>query len=149
MLFLFLYDLIAYDNILTDRFTFIWREGIIYMKRTLTIIALVLILSISILGYGIYWAFYDIQRIEGEKIIHEVPSPNGTYTVTAYLNNGGATTGYAVLCSVKANGQNKERNIYWQYRCEEADIVWVDEHTVQINGVELNVRKDTYDYRHN
>ncbi len=118
------------------------------MKRILTITGLILLLVISILGYGIYWAFYDIQRIEGQEIIQEVSSPNGTHTVTAYLNHGGATTDYAVLCSVKTNGQNKERNIYWQYHCEEADIVWVDEHTVQINGVELNVKKDTYDYRH-
>ncbi len=118
------------------------------MKRTLTIAVLILLFVIAILGYGIYWAFYDIQRIEGQEIIGEVSSPEGTYTVTAYLNNGGATTGYAVLCSVKTNGQNKEKNIYWQYHCEEADIVWVDEYTVQINGVELNVEKDTYDYRH-
>lgn len=118
------------------------------MKRTLTIAVLILLFVIAILGYGIYWAFYDIQRIEGQEIIGEVSSPEGTYTVTAYLNNGGATTGYAILCSVKTNGQNKEKNIYWQYHCEEADIVWVDEYTVQINGVELNVEKDTYDYRH-
>jgi len=118
------------------------------MKRGLTIIGLVLLLLLLILGYGIYWAFYDIQRIEGQEVIQEVTSPNGTYTVTAYLNNGGATTGYAVLCSVKTNGQNKEKNIYWQDRCEEADIVWIDEQTVQINGVELNVEKDIYDYRH-
>lgn len=119
------------------------------MKRVLTTIAVLLLFVVSILGYGIYWAFYDIQRLDGQEIIQEVSSPDGTYTVTAYLNNGGATTGYAVLCSVKTNGQSKEKNIYWQYRCEKADIVWVDEYTVQINGVELNVKKDTYDYRHN
>ncbi len=118
------------------------------MKKTLSIIGIVLLLVISMLGYGFYWAFYDIQRLEGQEVIQKVTSPNGTYTVTAYLNNGGATTGCAVLCSVKTNGRNNEKNIYWQYRCEEANIVWVDEHTVQINGVELNVKKDTYDYRH-
>ena len=118
------------------------------MKKTLIIAGLVLLFVISLLGYGIYWAFYDIQRIEGQEILQEVSSPNGTYTVTAYLNNGGATTDYAVLCSVKTNGSHKEKNIYWQYRCEGASIVWVDEHTVRINGVELNVNKDTYDYRH-
>lgn len=107
-----------------------------------------LIFMILLSGYGIYWAFYDIQRIKGQEIIKEVPSPDGTYTVTAYLNNGGATTGYAVLGSVKTNGKNKEKNIYWQYRCEEANITWIDEYTVQINGVVLNVKTDTYDYRH-
>ena len=118
------------------------------MKKTVSIIGIVLLLIILMLGYGIYWGFYDIQRLKGQEIIQEVSSPNGTYTVTAYLNNGGATTDYSVLCSVKANGRNKEKNIYWQYRCEYASIVWLDDCTVQINGIQLNVKKDTYDYRH-
>ena len=119
------------------------------MKKTLSRTGLILLLVISILGYGIYWAFYDVQRIEGHEVIQEVSSPNGTYTITGYLNNGGATTDYAVLCSVKTSGQNKEKNIYWKYHCDEANIAWVDEYTVQINGVALNIKKDTYDYRHN
>lgn len=118
------------------------------MKKALSISVIVFLLIISMFGYGFYWAFYDIQRLEGQEVIQEVPSPNDTYTITAYLNNGGATTDYAVLCSVKNNSTGKEKNIYWQYHCEEADIIWLDEQTVQINGVELNVKKDTYDYRH-
>lgn len=118
------------------------------MKRSIKIIGLLFLLVVAILGYGTYWAFYDIQRIEGQMVLQEVSSPNETYTVTAYLNNGGATTDYAVLCSVKTKGKNNEKNIYWQYHCETANIVWVDEQTVQINNVELNVKRDTYDYRH-
>lgn len=118
------------------------------MKKTLIIVGIVVFLIIALLGYGFYWVFYDIQRLEGQEVIQEVSSPNGTYTITAYLNDGGATTGYAVLCSVKNNNIGKEKNIYWKYRCTKADITWLDEETVQINGVELNVKKDTYDYRH-
>lgn len=119
------------------------------MKKSLSIFIVAILLICSLLGYGFYWAFYDIQHIEGQKIIQKVASPNGTYTVTAYLNDGGATTDYAVLCSVKSNDQGKEKNIYWQYHCYDASIVWIDDETIQINGVELNVKKDTYDYRHN
>ena len=118
------------------------------MKRTLLIVGIAVLLIVSLLGYGIYWAFYDIQRLEGQEVIQEVSSPNGTYTVTAYLNNGGATTDYAVLCSVKTDGRNKEKNIYWKYHCEEVSIVWLDDETVKIDGVELNVKRDTFDYRH-
>ena len=77
----------------------------------------------------------------------EVSSADGNYTVSAYLNDGGATTGYAILCSVRNNKTNKEKNIYWNYRCTKADVNWISEKTVIINGVELNVDKDTYDYR--
>ena len=118
------------------------------MKKALQIVGIVILLIATLLAYGIYWAFYDIQRLDGQEVIEEVSSPNGTYTITAYLNNGGATTDYAVLCSVKTNGQNKEKNIYWKYHCEDVSIVWLDDETVKIDGIELNVKRDTYDYRH-
>ena len=118
------------------------------MKKALWIVGTVILLIFSLLVYGIYWAFYDIQRLEGHDVIEEVSSPNGTYTIKAYLNNDGATTGYAVLCSVKNNITGKEKNIYWQNSCIKADIIWLNEDTVKINGVELNVKRDTYDYRH-
>ena len=120
------------------------------MKKHIKIIipiGIVFLLIIAFFIYGIYWAFFDIQRIEGQEVIEEVISPNDKYTITAYLNNGGATSDYAVLCSVTDNQTGKERNIYWQYRCSEAKIEWKDEKTVIINGVELDVLKDSYDYR--
>lgn len=72
---------------------------------------------------------------------------NGNYTISAYLNNGGATADYAVLCSVKNNQTGREKNIYWNYHCTGAKVEWNSEDTVTINGVKLNVNKDTYDYR--
>lgn len=102
---------------------------------------------LSFFAYGVYWMFFDIQRFEGQKKIEEVSSPGNKYTVTAYLNSGGATTGWAVLGTVTYNETGKVKNIYWNYKCEEADIYWVDEKTVSINGEELNVLKDMYDFR--
>lgn len=120
------------------------------MKKHIKIIipiGIVFSLIIAFLIYGIHWAFFDIQRIEGQEVIQEVTSPNDNYTIKAYLNNGGATSDYAVLCTVTDNQTGKERNIYWQYHCSEAKIEWKDEMTVIINGVELDVFKDSYDYR--
>lgn len=107
----------------------------------------ILLIVFALILYGIYWAFFDIQRIDGQEIITTSDSPDSTYTVTAYLNNGGATTDYAVLCAVKNNKTGKERNIYWNYHCSTADIQWIDDKTVNINGIELDVTKDSYDYR--
>ena len=42
----------------------------------------------------------------------------------------------------------RKKKIYWNYPCSDADIVWIDNDTVQINGIELEVFKDIYDYRH-
>ena len=90
-------------------------------------VIIILLLLIFLIVYGIYWAFFDIQRIEGEEFLSESTSPDGRYTVTAYLNNGGATTDYAVLCTATDNETGRERNIYWNYKCEKAEIEWIDE----------------------
>lgn len=116
------------------------------MKKIVKILIPIFII-VAILAYGINWMFFDIQSIDGEEIICEVDSPNEENTVIMYLNNGGATTDYAVLGSVRDNQTQKERNIYWQYHCEDADVKWISDETVVINGVELNVWEDEYDYR--
>ena len=116
------------------------------MKKYFKIIIPIIII-LAMLGYGVYWAFFDIQRLNGQEILQEISSPSGSNTVTVYLNNGGATTDYAVLCAVKNNKSGKERNIYWQYHCTNASVQWIDEDTVVINGKELDVWKDSYDYR--
>ena len=102
---------------------------------------------VIVIAYAINWAFFDTQRIKGQEYLAASTSPNDTYTVTAYLNNGGATTSYAVLCTLKNNKNGKTKNIYWQYRCEEADMEWLNDQTIIINGLELNVKKDVYDFR--
>ena len=122
------------------------------MKKWLVpviIVASILLIILALISYGIYWAFFDMQRLDGQEVITVSDSPDSSYTVTAYLNNGGATTDYAVLCAVKNNKTGKERNIYWNYHCSTADIQWLDDKTVSINGIELDVTKDKYDYRRN
>jgi len=42
----------------------------------------------------------------------------------------------------------KNRNKYWNYRCTNANIEWTSDQLVSINTVELDVKKDKYDYRH-
>lgn len=64
-----------------------------------------------------------------------------------YLNNGGATTDYAVLGKLKNNNNGKTKNIYWQYNCEKAEISWINDETVKINGIQLEVKNEIYDFR--
>ena len=67
------------------------------MKKAYLVVGIVIFFIVALVGYGIYWAFYDIQRLEGQEVLQEISSPNNTYTITAYLNDGGATTGYSDL----------------------------------------------------
>lgn len=116
-------------------------------KKNLITIFIVIAVMVAGAAYFINWAFYDIQRIKGQEYLSESTSPNGTYTVTAYLNNGGATTSYAVLGRLKNNKKGKTKNIYWQYRCEKAEMEWLNDEKIKINGVELNIKDEVYDYR--
>lgn len=108
---------------------------------------IIIAVIVSGVAYAINWTFFDIQRINGEEYLSESTSPSGTYTVTAYLNNGGATTSYAVLGTLKNNKNDKIKNIYWQYRCEDAEMEWLNDEIIKINDIELNVKNEIYDYR--
>ena len=111
------------------------------MKK-LSVILLCLLLALLLCG-----CVPDLQRIRGQEVIRECSSPSGRYTIIAYLNNGGATVNYAVLCTVKDNETGSSRNIYWNYHCSDAAIEWIDDQTAVINGITLNVLKNTWDYR--
>ena len=115
-------------------------------KKLVNAVAIIIVAAIA-LGAGAYSLLYDTQKLEGQEIICQVDSPENKYTVTAYLNSGDDGKN-AVLCHVTAKiFLGRDRNIYWNYPCDKAEIAWKDETTVIINGVEIDVRFDTYDYR--
>lgn len=116
-------------------------------KKTLKVLLIFGLLFTGIIAYGVYWVFFDWSRFKGE-LINQSTSPNGTYTVNAYLSNGGATVSYTVLGELVFNKENKRsKKIYWQYREENAKIEWIDDNTVIINNVQLKLPNETYDYR--
>ena len=121
------------------------------MKSTLKVIGIlfaILIGIILLLTLTMNYFFFSMHHLPKGELLTEVESPEGQYTVRAYLTNGGATVSYAVRGEVIYHEKkNKTKNIYWQYREENADIVWIDDHNVSFNGIELDVRKDVYDYR--
>ena len=106
------------------------------------------LLFVSLIGYGVYWAFVDMNRLPTGEYLTEETSPNGKYTLKAYVTNGGATTSYAVRGELVFNKKsNKTKNIYWNYREDTANITWKDNNTVVINGHTLNVPNDKFDFR--
>lgn len=116
-------------------------------KKNIVKLGIIIVVMVGGIAYAINWAFFNIQRINGHEYLKELTSPNGTYTITAYLNNGGATTSFSVLGTLKNNKNGKMKNIYWEYRCDKADMKWLNDDTVEINGVELSVKNEIYDYR--
>ena len=94
-------------------------------KKIVKISLIISILFLGLIGYGIYWAFFDMNRLPTGEYLTEETSPDGTYTLKAYLTNGGATTSYSIRGELVFNNRNgKTKNIYWNYREETANIEW-------------------------
>lgn len=104
---------------------------------------------LAFFAYGVFWAFFDMERIPKGDLLAESQSPDGRYTVRVYLSDAGATTSFSVLGELTDNQSGKSRNIYFQYREHEATVEWLDHDTVVINGRELDVPAESYDYRRN
>lgn len=117
-------------------------------KRIFLTIGAIGLLVVGLIGYVVYWAFFDLNRLPTGEYITEATSPDGKYTLVAYVTNGGATTSYAVRGELIFNQEGgKAKNIYWNYKEESADIKWLDHDTVTINGHSLDVPRDKFDYR--
>lgn len=92
-------------------------------KKTLKILLIVGLLFIVLIGYGVYWAFFDMNRLPTGEFLTEETSSDGAYTLKAYLSNGGATTDFAIRGELVFNNRNgKTKNIYWNYHEETAEI---------------------------
>jgi hypothetical protein len=128
------------------------KSNVKYKKKKFNTLLKVLLIFglifVALVGYGFYWAFFDMNRLPTGEYLTEEISPNGKYTLKAYVNNGGATSSYSIRGELVFNEKgNKTKNIYWNYREDTANIIWTDNNTVVINGHTLDVRRDKFDFR--
>lgn len=110
------------------------------MKKVIRVILILCLI-------GAFLSACDMDHLPDGELIKSVDSPDGTYRFNAYLCDGGATTDYAVRGEVVAVDSGEKRNIYWQYKEHDAEITWKNNTVVVINGVELDVTEDSYDWR--
>ncbi len=116
------------------------------MKKTfkrIIALALALVFALSLVACS----DKELQQIKAQEFISKSDSADGKYTVNAYLNDGENSSNYAVLCTATNNTTGETRNIYWNNECANANIQWVDNQTVVINGTVINVEKGGFDYR--
>ena len=81
------------------------------------------------------------------ELILESVSTNGKYKLSAYRINAGATVDWSVEVYLEKNGKDKIL-VYNAYHESEADIMWISNNKVSINGIKLNLDKgETFDWR--
>ncbi len=119
------------------------------MWKMIRFIALIVITIAILVGLLIYRFFFSMNNLPKGELIDSIDSPNGNSTVNVYIARGNATVAEAIRCEViyKDRIINKKRNIYWQYRQSAVKITWLNDTTVRINDINLDINKDTYDYR--
>lgn len=90
---------------------------------------------------------YGMDNLPTGELISSTTSPEKTYTVNAYCCSGNATTDFSVRCEVVNNTTKEKRNFYWMYHQSTVTPKWLNDKTIDINGIELNVKTDSYDWR--
>lgn len=116
-----------------------------WFKVTAILVGIVVAIAITlflILNYIIY------QYEPKGELLNETVSPTGDYTVNVYVVRGNATVENSIRGEViDHTNKDKKKTIYKANREEEAEVEWLDDYIVSINGIQLDVRNDTYDWR--
>ena len=116
------------------------------MKKPL----LIVITALLVLTAGLVTARMintaNSQKSSSEVLLTTSYSPDKKYKLLAYRTEPGATVDFSV--KVYSVDNKKHSLIYNCYHKSTADISWIDNSTVVINGVALNMDKnDIYDWR--
>ena len=90
---------------------------------------------------------YSMEDLPDGELLYSVYSETEEYRIDVFLCSGNATTAFSIRCAVVEVETEESRNIYWQYKEEDAVVTWIDENTVDINGVMLDIHNDSYDWR--
>lgn len=80
-----------------------------------------------------------------ETLLQRTQSPDGEYTLEAYRINPHATADFSVRVYLIENGDREL--IYDVYHEEEAELVWISDSVICINGNKLDLAiGETYEY---
>lgn len=90
---------------------------------------------------------YSMEKLPKGELLNTYPSPNEEHQINIYLCDGGATTDWSIRGELVECQTQISKNIYWCYHENDADVQWVDNETVMINGRTLNIHWDVYDWR--
>lgn len=106
---------------------------------------LYIVFLIAAIFASMFYLFSGCSFVQ-EDLLLTTKSPNNAYTVEAYKTNGGATVDYSIKVYLINN--NNKLLIYDKYHDYDADIKWINNDIIYINGITLDLSKgETYDWR--
>jgi Family of unknown function (DUF5412) len=84
----------------------------------------------------------DLSELDGRgEPLQATASPGGEYSATPFLiDDGGATVGAQIRVSITSkDGSFNDATIYWDLYSKTANIEWVNENELLINGIKINL----------
>jgi hypothetical protein len=116
------------------------------MRKILKIIGIVLgsIIGIIVISITALFLYLDHEMPIEHRPIGEYTSPDGKHVCYVHVSDGGVTIPSTVVAQVEGKGILGKRTIYVVERIDEASVIWVDDRTVWINGVALDIYQDKY-----
>lgn len=85
--------------------------------------------------------FTDIADVPKGTFVESYPSDYGDKKMNLYMVKN--SLGTAIRGEIESDG--KKHNIFWQTGIETVDVVWINEDTIMINEIPLDVN-DTFGY---
>ncbi len=113
-------------------------------KRVWKTVGIILASIIAAVGLLVVSLIILFESLSSTKVIGNYPSPDEAHTVIVYLESGPAFSPFIVSAKVKGDGIFGKRAVYSQDNIKNADVEWLNERTVEINGVVLDIYNDHY-----
>lgn len=93
-----------------------------------------------------YITLIENQKATNETFLETSVSPDGNYKLEAYRTEPGATVDFSI--KVYSVTSSEKRQIYNCYHESTVSIHWIDNDTVKINNICLDLSEnETYDWR--
>ena len=94
----------------------------------------------------LYFTFAAIlfSSLYSEELIGKYPSEDEKNCVYVYVGDGGAISTWSIVCDVKGSHILGKRRIYVKDDINTATVTWLDDRTVKINGITLDIYRDKY-----
>lgn len=113
------------------------------MVKKILIAIIIIIIALASL---IYHFFYSMSSLpEGNYLFSSVSQEAG-YKINVYVSETSLSQP-AVRCELENLETHKTRNIYWEYKKDSAEIEWLDNNEIIINGKQFNYLEEKYDWR--
>lgn len=117
------------------------------MKK-FAIIVLSFAVILGLIGGFIWYKGYCMRCLPEGELLNESKSFNGEYAIQTYIYWGSlATSDPSIRGELIWDNGKRSKNIYWNPGESEAQVNWIDNNTVEINGHQMKLPNQVFDGR--